>query len=82
MHLARSGRIIIRLTKELEEGQIVCDKKSEKLAKVTEMIGPVAHPYASGIPITNNINKYLGKKVFAFESVPATKYKKMRKKRK
>jgi len=81
MHLANSGRVIVRLTKILKEGQILCDEKSSKVAKVTEMIGPVAKPYASAIPLTNSIKKHVGKKVFALTDSPAKKYKKFRRKR-
>jgi RNA-binding protein len=82
IHLANSGRVIVRLSKTLEEGQILCDEKSSKVAKVTEMIGPVAKPYASAIPLTNSIKKYVGRKVFSLTSAPAKKYKKLRRKRK
>ena len=81
MHLAKSGRVIVQLTKLVEEGQILCDNKSSKVAKVMELIGPVAKPYASAAPLTNNIKKFTGKKVFALESSPAKKQK-IRRKRK
>lgn len=81
MHLARSGRVIVQLTKLVEEGQILCDEKSGKVAKVMELIGPVAKPYASAVPLTNNIKKFTGKKVFALENSPAKKQK-IRRKRK
>ena len=82
MHLANSGRVIVRLSTTLKEGQILCDEKSSKIAKVTEMIGPVAKPYASAIPLTNSVRKYVGKKVFALTvSSPVKKYKKFRRKR-
>ena len=82
MHLANSGRVIVQLTKVLDEGQILCDEKSGKIAKVTELIGPVAKPYASAIPLTNNVKKYTGKKVFALAATSAKKYKKLRRKTK
>jgi len=82
MHLANSGRVIVRLSTALKEGQILCDEKSSKIAKVTEMIGPVAKPYASAIPLTNSVRKYVGKKVFALTaSSPVKKYRKFRRKR-
>ena len=81
MHLARSGRVIIQLTKLVEEGQILCDEKSGKVAKVMELIGPVTKPYASAAPLTNNIKNFTGKKVFALENSPAKKQK-IRRKRK
>ena len=81
MHLANSGRVIVRLSTTLKEGQILCDEKSSKVAKVTEMIGPVAKPYASAIPLTKNVKRYTGKKVFALAVSSAKKYKKSRRKK-
>ena len=57
MHLANSGRVIVRLNSEVPEGQILCDSNSQKIAKVTELIGPVSSPFASAIPLTNNLRK-------------------------
>ncbi len=82
MHLAKSGRVIVQLTKLVDEGQILCDEKSSKIAKVMELIGPVKKPYASAAPLTNNIKKFTGKKVFTIEHSPAKKQKKFRRKRK
>ena len=82
LHLASSGRVIIRLSKKIDEGQILCDEKSAKIAKVTELIGPVSQPFASAIPLTNNVRKITGKKVFALASMPTVKkYKKLRRKK-
>ncbi|MBC8482747.1 MAG: hypothetical protein H8D50_03285, partial [Thaumarchaeota archaeon] len=47
LHLATSGRVIVRLSKIVTQDQILCDENSTKVAKVTELIGPVAKPYAS-----------------------------------
>ena len=82
MHLASSGRVIVRLSKTVTQDQILCDEKSTKVAKVTELIGPVAKPYASAISLTNNIKKFVGKKMFAFDIPPAKKLKENRRKRK
>jgi len=73
LHLASSGRVIVRLSKTVTQDQILCDEKSTKVAKVTEMIGPVAKPYASAISLTNNIKKFVGKKMFTFDIPPAKK---------
>ena len=73
LHLASSGRVIVRLSKIVLQDQILCDEKSTKVAKVTELIGPVAKPYASAISLTNNIKKFVGKKMFAFDIPPAKK---------
>ena len=78
MHIASSGRVIVRLTNTVSQNQIICDDKSVKVAKVTELIGPVAKPYASAISLTNNIKKFVGKKMFALEIPPAKKFKKQR----
>ena len=80
MHLANSGRVIVRLSKVVQQDQILCDENSTKVAKVTELIGPVAKPYASAISLTNNVKKFVGKKMFAFE-IPSAK-KQNRRKRK
>ncbi len=78
LHLASSGRVIIRLTKELRDGQLLVDVSGIKIAKVSEMIGPVNAPYASATPLTNNIEKYVGKKIFMLEETPATRPKRFR----
>ena len=82
MHLANSGRVIVRLSTSLPYGQILCDEKSVRVAKVTELIGPVAKPYASAISLTNNIKKFVGRKMFTFETPSAKKFKKQRRKQK
>jgi len=82
LHLANSGRVIVRLSKVVQQDQILCDENSTKVAKVTELIGPVAKPYASAISLTNSIKKFVGKKMFALEVLPAKKYKPQRRKRK
>jgi len=82
LHLASSGRVIVRLSKTVTQDQILCDEKSTKVAKVTELIGPVAKPYASAMSLTNNIKKFVGKKMFAFEIPSAKKHKENRRKRK
>ena len=81
MHLAGSGRVIIQLSTELVEGQILCDKTGTRVAKVNELIGPVSRPFASATPLTNNIKKYIGKKIYVTEESPAIKPKKFRRKK-
>lgn len=65
MHLAGSGRVIVRLSDTPAEGQVLCDEKGTKVAKVMELIGPVSNPFASATPLTNNIKRYIGKNVYA-----------------
>lgn len=80
IHLAGSGRVIIRLRKPIDEGKLVFDNTGRRVAKITELIGPVASPYASAISLTNNIKKYTGKKVY-FLDEPVIKNKARKKKR-
>ena len=78
LHLASSGRVIIKLTKPVRDGQLLIDETGRKIAKVSEMIGPVDAPYASAAPLTNNIQKYIGKKVFMEKESPAIRPKRFR----
>ncbi len=64
LHQAKSGRIIIKLIKDIKVGDILTDSKGKKIAKVVEIIGPVNTPYASAIPLTDRIKKYIGTKVY------------------
>ena len=81
MHLANSGRVIIKLSKGITEGQLLCNESSQKIAKVTELIGPVKNPYASAIPLTNNLKKISGMKVFSYEQTSPAKRKNRRRHR-
>ena len=81
MHLAGSGRVIIELSTQLVEGVVLCDQKGTRVAKVNEMIGPVKKPFASAIPLTNSIKKYVGQNVFMPELAPANKAKKNRRRK-
>ncbi len=47
VHLARSGRLIVKLTKEVRPGAFILDEKGRKLGRVSELVGPVRSPYAS-----------------------------------
>ncbi len=82
MHLAGSGRVIIQLYDKLSEGQILCDKKGTRVAKVMELIGPTKKPYASATPLTNNIKRHIGKSVFASKEPPVSGSKKFRRRKK
>jgi RNA-binding protein len=42
------------------------------------MIGPVDVPYASAVPLTNNIKKQIGKKVFIVEETPVMRPKRFK----
>ena len=73
LHIANSGRVIVRLSKEIKEGQILCDKNNQNIRRVTELIGPIKNPFASAIPLSNNLKKISGIKVFSLEQTPVMK---------
>ena len=73
LHIANSGRVIVRLSKEIKEGQILCDKNNQTIGRVTELIGPIKNPFASAIPLSNNLKKISGAKVFSLEQTPVMK---------
>ena len=47
LHQAKSGRLIVRLSREVKAGEVLTDEKGRKIGKVIELIGPVRAPYAS-----------------------------------
>ena len=65
MHLARSGRLIIKLTAEARPGEILVDSAGKRVGKIAELIGPVKAPYASVIPMTDRTARLVGAKVFS-----------------
>jgi len=79
MHIASSGRVIVKLSQDTNHGKILCDEKGVRVAKISELIGPVSNPYASAISLTNNIKKFVGKKIFVLEA-SSVKNKKVRRK--
>jgi RNA-binding protein len=73
MHLAKSGRLIVRLaagSKETKNGELLVDANGKPIGKVIEIIGPVNAPYASVAPMTDRINKIIGIKVFSGGFLP------------
>lgn len=64
LHIAKSGRVIIKLSQKVNPGDIFVDAKGKKVAKVVELIGPVKAPYASAVLLTDRAKKYVGTKVY------------------
>jgi RNA-binding protein len=66
MHVAKSGRIIVKLNSARSNliGNILIDSEGRKVGKVIETIGPVSSPYASVAPVIEKTNKMIGRKVF------------------
>lgn len=57
LHQAKSGRLIVRLSREVKPGVFVFDGGRRKLGRVSELIGPVKAPYASVAPATSKHGK-------------------------
>jgi RNA-binding protein len=57
LHLAKSGRLIVSLSKALQTGAVLLDDKGKKLGTVVELIGPVKSPYASVMLATSRIGQ-------------------------
>ncbi len=64
LHRAKSGRLIVRLSKKVEPGSTLLDLKGRKVGRVVEMMGPTTRPYASAEPMTSRFDGQKGEKVF------------------
>ena len=56
-HQAKSGRLIVKLTKEVRPGATVVDGGGRRLGRVVELIGPVRSPYASVAVVSSKLGK-------------------------
>jgi RNA-binding protein len=73
MHLAKSGRLIVKLSEAgagIRPGELLVDAAGKRVGKVSELIGPVGAPYASVIPMTDRTARLVGAKVFAGGQAP------------
>ena len=57
LHQAKSGRLIVRLSREVRSGVPVLDDRGRRLGRVVELIGPVRAPYASVAVASDRIGK-------------------------
>jgi RNA-binding protein len=57
LHQAKSGRLIVRLSREVRSGVPILDDKGRRLGRVVELIGPVRAPYASVAVTSGRIGK-------------------------
>ncbi|HUH82931.1 MAG TPA: Gar1/Naf1 family protein [Nitrososphaerales archaeon] len=57
LHQAKSGRLIVRLSKEVRPGAFLLDGDGKKLGKIIELIGPVRSPYASVAVVSSRLGK-------------------------
>ncbi len=65
LHLAGSGRLILRAESDVRPGAVLYDEKGRSVAKVAEIFGPVKAPYISAVPMTDRITRILKQKVYA-----------------
>jgi len=64
LRISRSKRIIVKLEKEVREGDILYDDRGRKAGKVIEVFGPIRAPYASLQPLTDRLRGLVGRKVY------------------
>ena len=68
MHLAKSGRLIVKLNaagaESVKAGELLIDGSGRRVGKVAELLGPVKTPYASVITMTDRTSRLVGSKVF------------------
>ncbi|MCL5672539.1 MAG: hypothetical protein JRN56_02730 [Nitrososphaerota archaeon] len=57
IHRAKSGRLVVRLTKEVRPGVFLFDEGKRKLGRIGELIGPVKSPYASVVPASSRAGR-------------------------
>ena len=57
VHRAKSGRLIVRLSREAKPGAFLFDDARRKVGRVVELMGPVKAPYASVALATSKVGK-------------------------
>ncbi len=57
MHQAKSGRLIVRLSREVRPGLFLLDEDGKKLGRIVELMGPVRSPYASVAVVSSRLGK-------------------------
>jgi RNA-binding protein len=57
LHQAKSGRLIVKLSREVRPGAFVFDDGKKKLGRIVELIGPVKAPYASVAVVSSRLGK-------------------------
>ena len=68
MHVARSGRIIVKVNADAGEkkstGMLLVDSSGLRIGKIQEIFGPVLSPYASVLTSREKLTGIIGTKVF------------------
>lgn len=57
LHQARSGRLIVRLSKEVRPGVFLYDGGRRKMGRIVELIGPVKAPFASVAVVSSRLGR-------------------------
>lgn len=57
LHQAKSGRLVVKLSREVRPGASIFDAGRKKLGWVVELIGPVKSPYASVAVVRSSLGK-------------------------
>ena len=57
VHQAKSGRLIVKLSREVRPGAFLFEENRRKLGRVVELIGPVKAPYASVAVVSSRLGK-------------------------
>lgn len=68
MHLAKSGRLIVKLNAAgagVKAGELLVDGSGKRVGRVAELIGPMSTPYASVISMTDRTSRLVGIKIFS-----------------
>lgn len=68
LHIAKSGRLIIKADRDIHAGQFILDRTGHKIAKVAEVIGPVRSPYISAVPLSDRVKRSVAKEVYIGDS--------------
>lgn len=64
LHIAKSGRLILRAERDVKAGQLLVDKDNRRVARSVELFGPVATPFLSAAPLTDRVKRYVGSELF------------------
>ena len=56
-HQAKSGRLIVKLVKEVRPGASLVGADKRRIGRVVELIGPVKAPYASVAVISSRFGR-------------------------
>ncbi len=64
MHVAKSGRLVIKAKGEVRAGETVFDEKGRTVGKVLEVIGPTRAPYLTVIPANEESKRVIGRLVY------------------